>query len=49
MSRNGAKGVAAGEITEVFACGTAAVITPVSVVKYGMASSPSPTVSPVRS
>jgi len=27
------KGVAAGEITEVFACGTAAVITPVSVVK----------------
>jgi branched-chain amino acid aminotransferase len=29
------KGVAAGEITEVFACGTAAVITPVSVVKYG--------------
>jgi branched-chain amino acid aminotransferase len=29
------KGVAAGEITEVFACGTAAVITPVSHVKYG--------------
>jgi len=29
------KGVAAGEITEVFACGTAAVITPVSVVKSG--------------
>ena len=29
------KGVAAGEITEVFACGTAAVITPVSVVKHG--------------
>jgi branched-chain amino acid aminotransferase len=29
------KGVAAGEITEVFACGTAAVITPVSQVKYG--------------
>jgi branched-chain amino acid aminotransferase len=29
------KGVAAGEITEVFACGTAAVITPVSLVKYG--------------
>jgi branched-chain amino acid aminotransferase len=29
------KGVATGEITEVFACGTAAVITPVSVVKYG--------------
>ncbi|MCG5432682.1 branched-chain amino acid aminotransferase [Mycobacterium sp. MYCO198283] len=28
------KGVAAGEITEVFACGTAAVITPVSRVKY---------------
>lgn len=28
------KGVAAGEITEVFACGTAAVITPVSQVKY---------------
>jgi branched-chain amino acid aminotransferase len=26
---------AAGEITEVFACGTAAVITPVSHVKYG--------------
>ena len=26
--------VAAGEITEVFACGTAAVITPVSQVKY---------------
>jgi branched-chain amino acid aminotransferase len=24
-----------GEITEVFACGTAAVITPVSQVKYG--------------
>lgn len=29
------KGAAAGEITEVFACGTAAVITPVSHVKYG--------------
>ncbi|MET0994996.1 MAG: branched-chain amino acid aminotransferase [Mycobacterium sp.] len=29
------KGAAAGEITEVFACGTAAVITPVSLVKYG--------------
>jgi branched-chain amino acid aminotransferase len=29
------KKVAAGEITEVFACGTAAVITPVSQVKYG--------------
>ncbi len=29
------KGAAAGEITEVFACGTAAVITPVSVVKSG--------------
>jgi branched-chain amino acid aminotransferase len=29
------KKAAAGEITEVFACGTAAVITPVSVVKYG--------------
>ena len=29
------KGVAAGEITEVFACGTAAVITPVAHVKYG--------------
>lgn len=29
------KGVATGEITEVFACGTAAVITPVSHVKYG--------------
>ena len=29
------KGAAAGEITEVFACGTAAVITPVSQVKYG--------------
>jgi branched-chain amino acid aminotransferase len=29
------KKVAAGEITEVFACGTAAVITPVSRVKYG--------------
>jgi branched-chain amino acid aminotransferase len=29
------KGVATGEITEVFACGTAAVITPVSLVKYG--------------
>jgi branched-subunit amino acid aminotransferase/4-amino-4-deoxychorismate lyase len=29
------KGVAAGEITEVFACGTAAVITPVSQVKFG--------------
>jgi branched-chain amino acid aminotransferase len=29
------KGVAAGEITEVFACGTAAVITPVAQVKYG--------------
>lgn len=28
------KGAAAGEITEVFACGTAAVITPVSRVKY---------------
>jgi branched-chain amino acid aminotransferase len=28
------KGAAAGEITEVFACGTAAVITPVSYVKY---------------
>ena len=28
------KGVAAGEITEVFACGTAAVITPVAQVKY---------------
>src|ERR1700758_4695397 len=28
------KKVAAGEITEVFACGTAAVITPVSHVKY---------------
>ncbi|CAJ1582158.1 branched-chain amino acid aminotransferase [[Mycobacterium] wendilense] len=29
------KGVADGDITEVFACGTAAVITPVSVVKHG--------------
>jgi len=29
------KGVASGEITEVFACGTAAVITPVAKVKYG--------------
>ncbi len=29
------KKAAAGEITEVFACGTAAVITPVSQVKYG--------------
>jgi branched-chain amino acid aminotransferase len=29
------KGVAAGDITEVFACGTAAVITPVSQVKFG--------------
>ena len=29
------KGAAAGEITEVFACGTAAVITPVAHVKYG--------------
>jgi len=29
------KKAAAGEITEVFACGTAAVITPVSHVKYG--------------
>ncbi|ANW65486.1 branched-chain amino acid aminotransferase [Mycobacterium sp. djl-10] len=29
------KGVATGEITEVFACGTAAVITPVSHVKCG--------------
>ncbi len=28
------KGVASGEITEVFACGTAAVITPVAHVKY---------------
>lgn len=28
------KGVTSGEITEVFACGTAAVITPVSHVKY---------------
>ena len=28
------KKAAAGEITEVFACGTAAVITPVSHVKY---------------
>lgn len=29
------KKTAAGEITEVFACGTAAVITPVARVKYG--------------
>jgi branched-chain amino acid aminotransferase len=29
------KKAAAGEITEVFACGTAAVITPVANVKYG--------------
>src|SRR6202161_3482461 len=29
------KKAAAGEITEVFACGTAAVITPISLVKYG--------------
>jgi len=29
------KKAAAGEITEVFACGTAAVITPVAGVKYG--------------
>ena len=28
------KGAASGEITEVFACGTAAVITPVSTVRY---------------
>ncbi len=28
------KKAAAGEITEVFACGTAAVITPVSLVRY---------------
>jgi branched-chain amino acid aminotransferase len=29
------KKAAAGEITEVFACGTAAVITPIARVKYG--------------
>ena len=34
-STSGAKKVATGEITEVFACGTAAVITPVARVKYG--------------
>jgi branched-chain amino acid aminotransferase len=33
------KKAAAGEITEVFACGTAAVITPVSHVRYGSAES----------
>ncbi|WP_343601980.1 branched-chain amino acid aminotransferase [Mycobacterium sp.] len=31
------KKAAAGEITEVFACGTAAVITPISQVRYGEA------------
>ena len=29
------EGVASGEITEVFACGTAAVITPIGVLKNG--------------
>jgi branched-chain amino acid aminotransferase len=29
------KKTVAGEITEVFACGTAAVITPIALVKYG--------------
>ncbi|MGB0436844.1 MAG: branched-chain amino acid aminotransferase [Mycobacterium sp.] len=33
------KKAAAGEITEVFACGTAAVITPVSHVKHGLGDS----------
>lgn len=33
------KKAGAGEITEVFACGTAAVITPVSLVKFGDADS----------
>ena len=42
------KKAAVGEITEVFACGTAAVITPVAQVKYGDANSPSPTANPVK-
>ena len=44
------KKVATGEITEVFACGTAAVITPVVGGQVpATASSPSPTASPARS
>lgn len=38
-----------GEITEVFACGTAAVITPVAGSSRPRVSSRSPTASPARS
>lgn len=34
-------GVAAGEITEIFACGTAAVVTPVGELKWDGGSVPS--------
>lgn len=36
-------GVAGGQITEVFACGTAAVVTPVGALKWDGGETPSPT------
>jgi branched-chain amino acid aminotransferase len=35
-------GVASGRITEIFACGTAAVVTPVGVLKYAGGETPAP-------
>ncbi len=40
-------GVTSGEITEIFACGTAAVITPVGELKWNGGSAPSPPVGQV--
>jgi branched-chain amino acid aminotransferase len=44
-AREWREGVASGEITEVFACGTAAVVTPVAALKWrgGEARTPQPT------
>jgi branched-chain amino acid aminotransferase len=36
------EGVASGDITEIFACGTAAVITPVGELKWDGGSVPTP-------
>jgi branched-chain amino acid aminotransferase len=37
------EGVTSGEITEIFACGTAAVVTPVGALKWRGGSAPAPT------
>jgi branched-chain amino acid aminotransferase len=42
------EGVASGEITEAFACGTAAVITPIGELKGKGSASAMPTRRPAR-